>query len=164
MVGKSHAVFGVGCFLTAVPFIDLPFFEALMYLPLALLGSLAPDLDAGNSKLKSNILIKFLTLPLSFFGHRTWSHSFLAIGLISSLIFYIDEFYTYALLAFVIGYSSHILGDFMTPMGVPLLYPYKKKFRFILTFKTGSFIEYFIAIIPITISGTLFLNNSELFV
>lgn len=152
MIGKSHATFGVGCFLLTTPLIELPFNEALIFIPFALLGSLAPDLDAGNSKLKSNLLIWILTLPLSFFGHRTWSHSLLMIGLLSIPVFYYEELPAWALtawIAFIVGYASHILGDFMTPMGVPLLYPWSKKFSSPITFRTGSFFEFFIALIPL---------------
>jgi inner membrane protein len=40
---------------------------------------------------------------------------------------------------FVIGYGSHLIGDMLTQMGVPLFYPFsKRKFKFPCTYKVGS--------------------------
>jgi inner membrane protein len=40
---------------------------------------------------------------------------------------------------FFIGYGSHLMGDMLTKMGVPLFYPFsRKKFKFPYTYKVGS--------------------------
>jgi inner membrane protein len=40
---------------------------------------------------------------------------------------------------FVIGYGSHLVGDMLTQMGVPLFYPFSnRKFKFPCTYKVGS--------------------------
>lgn len=149
MIGKSHIIFGTGCSLIASHYMGASFTDSLMYLPAAIIGSLFPDLDSFNSRLKRNILVWLLTLPLTFFGHRTWSHSILFWVLVTLPIFFIPVQFTLFWLAFSVGYASHIIGDFLTPMGVPLLYPFKRKFRAPVTFRTGSFFEIFVAFTPI---------------
>jgi membrane-bound metal-dependent hydrolase YbcI (DUF457 family) len=39
---------------------------------------------------------------------------------------------------FGIGYASHILADWFTTEGVPLLWPNRKRFRSPLSFRTGG--------------------------
>ena len=149
MVGKNHIVFGLGCYGLTVLQMNIDPIEAMWYLPLVVLGSLAPDLDNSNSKLKSNTFVKILTLPLTVFGHRTWSHSLLMLGIVLSPIYFVDSAYWGAILAFGVGYASHLLGDFLTPKGIPLFYPISTTFRFIFTFHTGSYVEYLVALIPL---------------
>lgn len=66
--------------------------------------------------------------------HRQGTHSLLALFLFNLLLFIIAPQY---LLAGIVGYGSHLLLDSLTPSGVPLFYPNKKRFRFPLV-KTGS--------------------------
>lgn len=156
MVGQTHIVFGLGCYGLAVLQANIELIEAVWYLPLVVLGSLAPDLDNSNSKLKSSIFVKILTLPLIILGHRTWSHSLLMLGIVLSPIYFVDSVYWGAILAFGVGYASHILGDFLTPKGVPLFYPISTTFRFIFTFNSGSYVEYLVASIPFCLAFMIY--------
>jgi inner membrane protein len=54
-------------------------------------------------------------------------------------------------LLLVIGYIAHIIGDFITKEGVPLFYPFKKKFGLKL-FRTGGPIEGFLGFILVVIN------------
>lgn len=166
MIGKSHAVFGLGSYLlvgaTAINQ-DYSLLEWIAYSPLALIGSLFPDLDHHNSRIKRNLLVKIASFPLTLFGHRTWSHSLLIMAAIGSLLYLIPEQYEIGLVAFLIGYASHIIGDWMTPAGVPLLWPIKTKFRSPLNFRTGSWIEYPFALIPLGAFGLIFYSNIDAF-
>ncbi|WP_258871674.1 metal-dependent hydrolase, partial [Halobacillus trueperi] len=39
----------------------------------------------------------------------------------------------------IIGVVSHLFGDYITKKGIPLAYPFSKKYlQFIFTFRTGS--------------------------
>ena len=156
MLGKNHVIFGAGCYVASLPLLEFDVFQAFLFLPLALIGSLAPDLDIGNSRIKRNFFIWLITIPLTLFGHRTWSHSLITLSVFVFLTFWLEGYYSMGMLAFSIGYASHILGDFMTPRGVPLLYPLKTKFRSPFTFRTGSFIEVFVAMSPLLIAVALF--------
>ena len=166
MLGKSHAVFGLGSYLLAGVTVlqqDYSFVEWVIFTPLALIGSLFPDLDHHNSRIKRNFFIKLASIPLTLFGHRTWSHSILIMLAMTSLYFFVPEALLLGLVAFLIGYASHIIGDWMTPNGVPLFWPLKTKFRSPLNFRTGSWIEYPFALIPLGAFGLIFYSNIDTF-
>ncbi len=80
-----------------------------MLLLLAALLSLVPDIDKP-------------------FGHRHWfSHSIFTALIFSIVAFVASGFqHVYALVAFL-AVSSHVLLDFITKSGVPILYPWRKK-------------------------------------
>ncbi|KGX87229.1 hypothetical protein N784_16485 [Pontibacillus litoralis JSM 072002] len=94
--------------------------------------------------------IQFLLLILSpllfvYTGHRKFTHSisFLALmGAYSVLIhtyFSIPSFY---LIGFMVGVVSHLFGDFLTKRGIPIFYPFHRRYvKFLFTFRTGSAIE-----------------------
>lgn len=165
MIGKSHLIFGVGAYaLTGTAIAEFGNIEEqaefiatwTLFTPLAILGSLFPDLDHHNSAIKRNFIIKLLTLPLTWFGHRTWSHSLFIMLLLSSFYLFLPGEYVFGMHAFLIGYASHVLGDWMTTSGVPLLYPMKRKFRSPFFFKTGSKAEYPVALLPLLIAFLFF--------
>ena len=110
MMKRTHFIIGVA---VTAPFI--------IYNPVSvigLIGSYAPDFDI---KLK---------IP-----HRTITHSLLALVVTTAVIFALDPY-----IAFVwfINYLLHLLADSLTKMGVPFLYPFKKKKYGLKLFKTGK--------------------------
>ena len=101
-------------------------------------SALLPDIDSHYSKFGRTIL------PISWLiektvGHRGFFHSLLATLLITVLIWLIYPQYA---LYVGLGYLSHLLLDAFNPGGVPLLWPYKKKFHLPLTCKVGSIGEF----------------------
>lgn len=87
----------------------------------------------------------------------TITHSLLAvISILAVLIFITWEGryhqFNWMIAPLCIGYLSHILGDALTPSGVPLFYPKKKTYSFKL-FKTRSTAEF---ITVCTLTMTLF--------
>lgn len=115
--------------------------EMVLFFFLVLFGSLLPDLDTPKSKLGRRFPFYFLSYPLYWlFGHRTWTHSFMFIGITLAVgwivgIFLEWEWYLSSALA--IGVASHVAGDFFFDGGVPLLYPFKKRrYKFFVTAKT----------------------------
>lgn len=168
MVGKSHVIFGIGTYwMTGLVINEHTIAQDaaywLLFTPLAVLGALFPDLDHHNSRIKRNFIVWILSIPLTLFGHRTWSHSLLIVITMSSLLLVLPEYLHQAWLAFLVGYASHILGDWMTPHGVPLFYPIKTKFRSPLNFHTGSWIEYPIALLPAVIVCFFVYSNFDSF-
>jgi inner membrane protein len=162
MIGKSHVTFGLGSYLLVGALLSdelVPLREWLLYTPLAIVGSLFPDLDHHNSRIKRNFLIKIATIPLTMLGHRTWSHSLTIVAAMLALTLVLPEQYHLALIAFLIGYVSHIVGDWMTPAGVPLFWPLKTKFRSPLNFRTGSMPEYPFALLPLLVTIIFFHSN-----
>jgi inner membrane protein len=77
--------------------------------------------------------------------HRTITHSLLALGITSVCIY---SFNKSVALVWGISYMTHLLADGLTIKGVPLFYPYKKKYG-IKLFRTGGVEEYFIQLLAI---------------
>lgn len=161
MLAGSHMVFGAGSFLLASPWVGFGYPEAFYFLPIAIFGALLPDLDARQSALKKWWWVRWLTLPLRFFGHRTWTHSLIILWVIFWPLNYLEGISWQILLALNIGYASHILADWMTHRGVPLLYPIKWQFRAPLTFRTGSWIEKPMALIPFLVMAGFYVHYGD---
>jgi len=92
---------------------------------LSTLGSLAPDID--NSKSWTGKLLQPISKPIeSKFGHRTITHSLIAIAIVSiaSIIAQLHlNTANFKPIAFALGYISHILIDCTSIQGVKILYP-----------------------------------------
>jgi inner membrane protein len=141
MTGKTHRLIGLvtggGYFLAT---------SSSSYQPATLgaviiasyLGSLIPDADNAGSDI-------WHTLPLGhtvgkvtdpFLKHRNISHSLIGIILYAIILFFILKMMPAywgislmpVLISSVIGYSSHLLVDAITVEGIPVLWPWKRKF------------------------------------
>lgn len=113
--------------------------------PAAILTCLLPDIDHPRSFLGQRL--KWLSHPIArVFGHRGFTHSFLAVlggialfhlNLPSNGVIPADVFQ-----GLILGYLSHIAADMLTPAGVPLLWPCRWRFRFpILNTQKGNQFE-----------------------
>ncbi|QKI88382.1 metal-dependent hydrolase [Thiomicrorhabdus xiamenensis] len=160
MLAASHVVFGSGLYLLSSPCLGFGYPEVYGFLPLVILGALVPDLDARQSVLKRFWLIRGLFLPLSLLGHRTWTHSLVALVLLTMPLFSLSDGAYQALLAFNIGYGSHIFADWLTHRGVPLFYPSKTAFKSPFPFRTGSMLELPVALLPFLIMAGVYLSES----
>ena len=106
-------------------------------LGLALMGSLLPDIDHPQSW--AGRKFRVISVPLSaMLGHRGITHSLLAILLGSMTLGAMGLNHISAPL--IVGYLSHLLADGLTPSGVPLLWPNRRRFSLPLC-KTGSAME-----------------------
>ncbi|MFW6008213.1 MAG: metal-dependent hydrolase [archaeon] len=89
-----------------------------------------PDLDIESSKVSKKF--KITSLIICFLSkHRGFMHSLITFSLVSSffnIIAYILDLPN-ILYGSMIGYGSHLLGDMSTPMGIPLLWPLKFRFK-----------------------------------
>lgn len=103
----------------------------------ALLGSLLPDIDHPQSW--AGRKMRVISVPLSLVvGHRGITHSLLAVAGAIALLAIMGTGWMAA--PVVIGYLSHLMADALTPSGVPLLWPSKRRFTLNLC-ETGSFVE-----------------------
>lgn len=94
---------------------------------------LLPDIDHPKSLLGQRL--KWLSIPITkVFGHRGITHSFLGIvggsiflssNLLSQIIILIPVDFIHAM---IVGYISHVVADMLTPLGIPLLWPYRRRF------------------------------------
>ncbi len=156
MTWRTHLFFGINSLwlLQAVPAVaDIAFDSE--HLPLligaAAFGSLLPDLDASESKIKHLAVggIKPFLLPSQaihrYLGHRGFSHSLAALLLVSLLVLPLAFWWgLLPPLALLLGYGSHLAADACTRSGIPLLYPRKMRYHLLprsLRFTTGSMAE-----------------------
>lgn len=158
----SHLIVGSSAYIglmTLQPQYDLlitqnysyyvPIFPVLG-LGVCLIGALLPDVDHPSSTVGK--LVPFLSYPISaIFGHRGITHSLL---MISFMIWYLYEgvqhttfttsYIKYFTVPLVVGYLSHLIADMMTPAGLPLLYPLKRRFN--IAFIQNKGIQYLVSL------------------
>ena len=111
MMAHTHAL------SSALVFSLLNFNPSIVFLGVFM--SILPDIDTPYS------FIGKLLKPISKFinkrcGHRSVTHSFLALLTVSVFGFLINNQIG---LVLMIGYSLHLFFDMLNPSGVPLLYP-----------------------------------------
>ena len=143
MTGKTHQVIGMTAGLASF----LAFAPAA-YGPATLAGVIAvshvaallPDIDQPGARLWQALpfgrVVGHIINP--FLEHRNLSHSFLGMGLVAwgawaglgQLPDYWGLDTNALLLASLISYGSHLLGDLITVEGIPLLFPYQRMFGF----------------------------------
>lgn len=87
--------------------------------------------------------VYFMAIPFS--GHRKFTHSLLALAIVSYLA---DSIHPDLMLPVLLGYLSHLLADSLTVSGVPWLWPITKTFRFA-KLKTGGVPDYLIGYITL---------------
>lgn len=112
-------------------------------LPVAVLGALLPDLDhPGSAIAHSSILLRPVAWGAHLaFHHRGLLHSLLIVLLVgyagSTLVASVAGF------ALAWGYLSHVLADFLTVQGVPLLAPltYARFHLPVFAIRTGGLVE-----------------------
>lgn len=97
-----------------------------LFIVMLLAGALLPDIDAENSIVGRKIK------PLSrLLEHRGITHSLSGMVVfvaIMQVLLYVTGIET-SILAFMLGYLSHLVADSMTPSGVEVFYPFKFKIR-----------------------------------
>lgn len=116
MMGRTHMQFGLLAGLVGFSIAHQPWYT---FIPLAVLGSLLPDVDHENSKI--NRMMPLTRWIPTLFKHRGFFHSiFPAIG-----IWALFHFTGYDIIGIplAVGYLAHLLSDCLTRMGCNLLYP-----------------------------------------
>jgi inner membrane protein len=151
MLGRNHIIVGIGLYLGADHFLGTGWTRPGLVncLATAALGSLVPDLDSSRSHLGRRLWPLSWTVS-ALAGHRGFTHSLLAgllvfLGLALGSRLYPE--WGSCLVAFGIGYASHVLADWFTTEGVPLFWPNRKRFRCPLSFRTGGFGELFFSLL-----------------
>src|SRR5664279_833735 len=124
MMGRSHAATGAAAVLLVEPHQPWPVPVATAALGAA--AALLPDIDIESS-LASNCLgpvTRLISRGLAVVcgGHRGGTHSLLALVLVALYTLPAGPSSPYAG-AVMIGYAAHLVGDFLTGNGIPLLWP-----------------------------------------
>lgn len=139
MTAPTHALAGITLFKIFSVLTGIPFNAATI--AFAALGALTPDIDCPMSWLGRR------TLPFSlllgwFVGHRGVTHSLFLLGSLTAVgVFLIPFCYLAYVLAFLFGFLSHLVADWLTNSGIPLFWPSEMRFRALWTINTGSLAE-----------------------
>ncbi|HLN23094.1 MAG TPA: metal-dependent hydrolase [Patescibacteria group bacterium] len=122
---------------------------------LAAVASLLPDLDHPKSWLGRRL--PFLSHPIAaVFGHRGITHSLLAV--VAALMAWSTAL-GWMGPPLALGYLSHLAADALTPQGVPLLWPIKRRFGLALC-TTGGAMERLL--VAATVGTALWLLRARL--
>lgn len=115
----------------------------------AALGALLPDIDHPQSW--AGRKMRVVSVPLSLLvGHRGITHSALAVAACLAVLVVMGTGWLAAPVA--VGYLSHLLADGLTPSGVPLLWPSRRRFTLNLC-RTGSVVEIALVAIIALVGG-----------
>ena len=159
MTGRTHDLAAFTLLLGVValePLHKMSLATVLVAFSANMIGGLAPDIDQSSASLYrkirgGNIIAKLIDPLLG--GHRFISHSIVGVlmfGFLARII--LEMLGTFVLVdmeivwwAFMIGFASHLLTDFFTHDGIPLLFPIPIHFGFppfsFLRMKTGGVVE-----------------------
>jgi inner membrane protein len=138
MLGPTHALFGLTTLAAVQSLTEFVELHPVRQIPTglvlcagaAILGSLVPDLDAGDSAIKRELgpagAVVSQGLRLVGVKHRGLTHRGLVAGLVLALSWGLGWRLDYPDLglAFGLGYLSHLLADGLTRHGIPLLWPW----------------------------------------
>jgi len=149
MMGYTHAAIGCALVLGVHHLFPAALGSSPEVLGMAILGSLAPDLDEPQSLLGKKLAVIAHPIKL-LFGHRGFTHSLAALGLAVVVLFGLG-LAGYGLrpsygLAFVLGYAGHLGADWMTSSGAPLLWPDPRRHASPLPIRTGGVAEHVLAV------------------
>ena len=152
MMAFTHVAAGAASALALSNLLHAPATQMTMFLAGGVLGGLLPDIDHPASALGRRVLPLSMMLA-AIFGHRGITHSLIAVVGVSFAAWYAlhgfdwrPEYSAPFVLGLSAGYLSHLLADWLTNTGVPLLWPMKRRFAAPVTISTGSPMEYLIAL------------------
>ena len=97
--------------------------DGFIFVSVALMATMLPDIDSGFSKVGRFKTLKFLQF---FAGHRKVFHSFTF--LITATLFFV-LFIPVLALPFFLGYSVHLFTDSFTIQGIWPFYPLKREYK-----------------------------------
>lgn len=140
MMAKTHCLFGILC--VAITAETGVIEGGAVAFGLGVFGALLPDIDCPTSTIGRRVL-PVSTLLSCIWGHRTLTHSMagIAVWLIALMALWGGAAMPY-LAPLTIGYCSHLFLDWLTPSGLMLMWPQKRRFRCpVFLIQTGSFFE-----------------------
>ena len=141
MMAGSHVAVGLVAWAWAAPRLGLPLSPPT--LALAVAGALLPDIDHPHSWVgrRARLVSRSLAAVIT---HRGLTHSLVAVALCLVLVRAHPAFGT----PIAVGYLSHLAADLLTPRGLRLAWPLRRRWGVPLC-RTGSPAE------PLIVGGLL---------
>ena len=134
MMAGSHVVVGMAAWAWTAPHLGLSALDPVA-LALTIGGALLPDIDHPRSWVGRRVRV--ISHPLAaLIGHRGFTHSILAV-IACGLLLRWRAFGHAVVDPLVVGYLSHLTPDLLTPSGLRLAWPLRRRFAIPLC-KTGS--------------------------
>lgn len=148
MMAASHVVVGAALWAVTAKIGGLPPGEP-QALAAAAFGALLPDIDHPQSW--AGRKMRAISVPLSaVVGHRGITHSLLAVA---AAVAGLAVWGVGAMTApIMVGYLSHLVADGLTPSGVPLLWPNRRRFTLNLC-RTGGMMEIALVAVVASVGG-----------
>lgn len=169
MRGPTHALAGACTTLAFTAFPISHHYPLLILSGVGAFAALVPDLDGSESTIENLRILGFRPLKWpgfivdKLFKHRGFLHSLLAVAILAFILLgFFPEVPKEFVITALLGYSSHLLTDGLTPLGIPLFYPLEWRVTFlpkILCITTGSLAEgmVFVALIVLYV---IFLSSA----
>ena len=159
MTAEGHLFFSIACAVFAKNAELTPVLaqgDWWHIVPSAVLTCLLPDIDHPKSFLGQRL--SWISKPVArAFGHRGFTHSLLAVGMGVWGLAQVEAPWLLSGAvkdALIVGYLSHLLGDWLTPMGIPLLWPWRRRFRLPgLPLKSGGGYERAFCLLTLALAG-----------
>jgi len=136
MLARTHLFFGIFLGLIFVKLIEMH--NPILFVVVAAIAALIPDADHQNSKIGRWFIFS------RFMKHRGFLHTIFAVILFAFILLLFNA--GIYILAFVIGYLSHLIIDMLTYQGIALIHPFSKT-RIKGFIKTGKIQETMIYVI-----------------
>ena len=162
-MAHTHVLFAM--FFLILPSRVLGYHLPIEAIAAGIAASLLPDIDHSKSMI-GRTLIPISLLLNAAFGHRTITHSLLGFFIAIVLAYFITATLwlpAAVYIAFIVGYTSHILADMLNDAGVALLYPFEKRRYSILPkrwgIKTESQSEHAIATVLAVVVASQFIRT-----
>ena len=116
---RTHLAFAL---LIGLVTMSLFNFNKYLFIIIVLFAGILPDIDHPRSKIGRKL--RALSVPIKFlFGHRGLFHSLFMAAILSLFIwFFFDRWW----IPFFIGYSSHLIIDGFTKLGVNFIHPFNQ--------------------------------------
>ncbi len=141
----THVAAGAFSGVATAFYFKADWLPALLLMAGGMVGALLPDIDHPSSWLGRRLTL--VSRPIAWlFGHRGVTHSLLGLSGVcyaafSTLTHPELGLWLPWLFGLCVGYASHIVGDWLTPAGVPLLWPVRHHFSAPLPVFNGKFAE-----------------------
>ena len=136
MKGVTHIAAGTVAGMALGYSLQLPLPGIAVTTLTSMVAATIPDIDTHTSKAGKKLGIGSWLIQ-HIVGHRTLFHAPILYLALAILAYRMYPTAAVGILATLCGILSHLLLDLLNPMGIPLLYPFPKRYR-LARFRSGG--------------------------